>query len=175
MISSWPEYREDWHNPYAEDMAERMKSAVRAIRNLRTEMNVANSRKAKVYIVADDEKTGELLEECRESYEHMIFASQLLIQMDKTGIEENAVSVVIPRATIYMPLTDLVDFEKEKERLTKEKKRLEGELRRVNGMLNNEKFMSKAPEEKIAQERQKLEKYTGMMEKVEKELAALNR
>lgn len=65
----------------------------------------------------------------------MIYASELFVQMDKTGVEDNAVSVVIPKATIYMPLADLVDFEKEKERLTKEKKRLEGELKRVNGML----------------------------------------
>ena len=82
---------------------------------------------------------------------------------------------MIPKATIYMPLADLVDFEKEKERLTKEKKRLEGELKRVNGMLNNEKFMSKAPESKIAEEKEKLEKYTSMMTKVEEELKALEK
>ncbi len=96
----------------------------------------------------------------------MLFRSQL----EKTGIADNAVSVVIDKVTAYMPLSDLVDFEKEKERLSKEKKRLEGELKRVNGMLSNEKFMSKAPEEKVAQERAKLEKYTAMMAKVEEEL-----
>ena len=133
----------------AEEMAENIKNVIRGIRNIRTEMNVANSRKAQVYIVADDEATCKVLEGSRAAYEHMIYASELFVQMDKTGIEENAVSVVIPKATIYMPLADLVDFEKEKERLTKEKKRLEGELKRVNGMLNNEKFMSKAPESKI--------------------------
>ena len=138
-------------------------------------MNVANSRKAQVYIVADDETTCKVLEGSRDAYEHMIYASELFVQMDKTGIAENAVSVVIPKATIYMPLADLVDFEKEKERLTKEKKRLEGELKRVNGMLNNEKFMSKAPESKIAEEKEKLEKYTSMMTKVEEELKALEK
>ena len=75
----------------------------------------------------------------------MISASEVFVQMDKTGIDENAVSVVIDKATVYMPLADLIDFEKEKERLAKEQKRLEGELKRVHGMLNNEKFMSKAP------------------------------
>ena len=74
-----------------------------------------------------------------------------------------------------MPLADLVDFEKEIERLTKEKKKLTGELARVNGMLNNERFLSKAPEAKVAEERAKLEKYTAMMEKVEAELAALSK
>ncbi len=175
MISEWPVYNEQWNNAAAEEMAESMKSVIRGIRNLRTEMNVANSRKAQVYIVADNDKTCQMLTNCKESYEHMIFASELSVQMDKTGIESNAVSVVIPGATVYMPLADLVDFEKEKERLTKEKKRLEGELKRVNGMLNNEKFMSKAPENKIAEEREKLEKYTSMMAKVEEELAALEK
>ena len=175
MISSWPEYKEQWNNPAAEEMAENIKNVIRGIRNIRTEMNVANSRKAQVYIVADDEATCKVLEGSRDAYEHMIYASELFVQMDKTGIAENAVSVVIPKATIYMPLADLVDFEKEKERLTKEKKRLEGELKRVNGMLNNEKFMSKAPESKIAEEKEKLEKYTSMMTKVEEELKALEK
>ncbi len=175
MISHWPEYKEEWNNPAAEEMAESMKNVIRGIRNLRTEMNVANARKAKVYIVADDQATCDILSACRASYEHMIYASELSVQMDKTGVEDNAVSVVIPKATIYMPLSDLVDFEKEKERLTKEKKRLEGELKRVNGMLNNEKFMSKAPESKIAEEKEKLEKYTSMMAKVEEELQALSK
>lgn len=175
MISQWPVYKEQRNNPAAEEMAENMKNVIRGIRNLRTEMNVVNSRKAQVYIVADNEQTCGILTKCKSSYEHMIFASELFVQMDKTGVENNAVSVVIPGATIYMPLADLVDFEKEKERLTKEKKRLEGELARVNGMLNNEKFMSKAPENKIAEEREKLEKYTSMMKKVEEELAALEK
>ena len=175
MISSWPEYKEEWNNPAAETMAEHIKNVIRGIRNIRIEMNVANARKAQVYIVADDEETCKVLEGSQDAYEHMIYASELFVQMDKTGVEDNAVSVVIPKATIYMPLADLVDFEKEKERLTKEKKRLEGELKRVNGMLNNEKFMSKAPEAKVAEEKAKLEKYTSMMAKVEEELKALDK
>lgn len=78
-------------------------------------------------------------------------------QADKTGIAEDAVSVVIPNATLYIPFAELVDLAKEIERLEKEEKRLEGELSRVNGMLHNERFMSKAPESKIAEERGKLE------------------
>ena len=103
----------------------------------------------------------------------MISASEVSIQSDKAGIEENAVSSVIDKATVYMPLADLIDFKKERERLEKEKKRLEGELKRVKGMLGNERFMSKAPEQKIAEEKEKLLKYEGMMHKVEEELAAL--
>ncbi|MDD7403317.1 MAG: valine--tRNA ligase [Butyribacter sp.] len=173
MISNWPEYQESWNDSLAEEQAELMKNLIRGIRNIRTEMNVVPSRKAKVYIVADDDTTYETLKNLTASYEHMIFASEVSVQMDKEGIEDNAVSVVIDKATIYMPLADLIDFEKEKERLTKEKKRLEGELKRVNGMLNNEKFMSKAPEKKIAEEKEKLAKYESMMAKVVEELAAL--
>ncbi len=174
MISDWPEYRKDWEYMEAEDKARLMKDLVRAIRNTRSEMNVAPSRKAEVYLVADDEAVGSSLQKLVSTYQHMISASEVKVQLDKSGIAENAVSVVIDRVTAYMPLSDLVDFEKEKERLAKEKKRLEGELKRVNGMLNNEKFMSKAPEAKIAEERAKLEKYTAMMAKVEEELLLVN-
>lgn len=173
MISNWPEFKEEWDNKDAENKAELMKALTRGIRNRRSEMNVAPSRKAKVYIVADDDETKETLTSLVPSYQHLISASEVQVQSDKTGIEDNAVSVVIDKATIYMPLADLVDLSKEKERLEKEKKRLEGELKRVNGMLNNEKFMSKAPEAKINEEKAKLEKYQAMMSKVEEELAAL--
>ncbi|MDE6851664.1 MAG: class I tRNA ligase family protein, partial [Lachnospiraceae bacterium] len=173
MISPWPEYQEKWHDPDAETGIELAKNLIRGIRNIRSEMNVQPSRKAKVYIVADDAETAKRLEDLRNVYFHLISASDVMVQQDKTGIEDNAVSVVIDKAVIYMPVSDLVDLEKEKERLTKEKKRLEGELKRVHGMLGNEKFMSKAPEQKIAEEREKLTKYESMMSKVEEELAAL--
>ena len=174
MISTWPQYREEWNAPQDEEIMETVQNVVRGIRNRRAEMNVVNSRKAKVYLVADQE-VADALSRCRSAYEHMINASEVVIQTDKAGIESDAVSVVTDKVTAYMPLADLVDFEKEIERLTKEKKKLTGELARVNGMLNNERFLSKAPEAKVAEERAKLEKYTAMMEKVESELAALSK
>ena len=175
MISKWPEFDAAWEKKDAENKAEMMKNLIRGIRNIRTEMNVAPSRKAQVYIVADDTKICDSLKELVGTYQHMISASEVFVQMDKTGIDENAVSVVIDKATVYMPLADLIDFEKEKERLAKEQKRLEGELKRVHGMLNNEKFMSKAPEAKIAEEKEKLAKYESMMAKVQEQLKALEK
>ncbi len=175
MISKWPEFDAAWENKDAENKAEMMKNLIRGVRNIRTEMNVAPSRKAQVYIVADDTKICDSLKELVGTYQHMISASEVFVQMDKTGIDENAVSVVIDKATVYMPLADLIDFEKEKERLAKEQKRLEGELKRVHGMLNNEKFMSKAPEAKIAEEKEKLAKYESMMAKVQEQLKALEK
>lgn len=102
-------------------------------------------------------------------------ASDVSVQADKNGIEDDAVSVVIPGATLYLPLEDLVDFEKEKERLLKRKERLTKELARSRGMLSNEKFLSKAPEAKVQEEKEKLAGYEQMMAQVEERLAQMNR
>ena len=134
-------------------------------------MNVKPSRKATVYIVSENENVREIFTNSKVFFATLAGASEVIIQEDKTGIDEDAVSAVIPNATIYMPFADLVDIEKEIERLNKEKERLAGELKRVEGMLANEKFVSKAPEAKIAEERAKLEKYTNMMAQVEERLA----
>ncbi len=173
MVSSWPECNRIRECKEAEQKVGLIKDVIRSVRNTRAEMNVVPSRKAKVYLVADDEETCAMLRDLSGIYRHMVFASELSVQMDKSGIEENAVSAVIDKITVYMPLSDLIDFDKERERLAKEKKRLEGELKRVNGMLGNEKFMGKAPEKKIAEEKAKLAKYESMMAKVIEELAAL--
>jgi len=98
-----------------------------------------------------------------------------VVQGNRVGIGEDAVSVVVTDAVVYLPLEDLVDFEQEIERLTKEEERLTKELARVNGMLSNEKFISKAPEAKINEEKAKLEKYTQMMEQVKERLAGLRK
>ena len=100
-------------------------------------------------------------------------ASEIDVQADKAGIPEDAVSVVIPNAVVYIPLEELVDMAKERERLEKEKAKLAKELARSNGMLNNEKFLSKAPQAKVDEEKAKLEKYKQMMEDVENRLAQL--
>ena len=96
-----------------------------------------------------------------------------MIQKDKEGIAQDAVSVVIANATLYIPFAELVDISQEIARLEKEEKRLEGELARVNGMLSNERFLSRAPEAKIAEEKEKLEKYTQMMKQVKVRLEQL--
>ena len=104
------------------------------------------------------------------AYSLLAGASEVQVQADKAGISEDAISVVIPGAVVYLPLEDLVDFEKEKERLLKEKERLAKELSRSRGMLSNEKFLSRAPEAKVQEEREKLAKYEQMMEQVEERL-----
>lgn len=103
----------------------------------------------------------------------MAFVNDLIIQHDKAGIAEDAVSIVVPDATVYLPLEELIDFEQEIERLSKEEARLEKEIARASGMLNNERFVSKAPEAKVQEERDKLETYKQMMEQVKERLAGL--
>ena len=136
-------------------------------------MQVAPSRKAKVYVVSENDGILAAFIEGRLFFASLAYASEVVIQKDKQGIESDAVSVVIPGATLYIPFAELVDIAQEIARLEKEEKRLQGELARVNGMLNNEKFISKAPEAKIAEEREKLEKYTQMMEQVRLRLKQL--
>ena len=173
MISSWPEYKEEWNFAAEEKAIETIKEAVRGIRTVRTSMNVPNSKKATVYVVSDNAEIRNIFEHGKVFFAALGFASEVLVQADKTGIAEDAVSALLPEAAIYMPLAELVDIEKERERLQKEVKRLEGELARVNGMLNNEKFVSRAPEAKIQEERDKREKYTQMMNQVKERLAQL--
>lgn len=175
MMSSWPEYKESSCYPEAENIVDHMKEIIRGVRNVRAEMNVAPSRKAKTYIVCENENLCQGFEEIKESSMPLMSANEIQIQSDKSGIAEDAVSVVVADAVVYLPMEELVDFEQELERLTKEEARLTKELARVNGMLNNEKFISKAPEAKINEERTKLEKYTQMMEQVQERLKGLRK
>ena len=175
MISRWPEYREDWCYPEEEAAVGHMKDAVRAVRNLRTDMNVQPGRKAHVYLVSGDAKLREDFEALKSNFQVLLYAESVNVQADKTGIAEDAVSAVIHGAVVYMPLEDLVDLAKERERLEKEKARLAGELERSHKMLGNEKFVSRAPEAKIQEEKEKLAKYEQMMAEVEARLAQLTR
>ena len=173
MMSTWPEYKEEWNFEKEENILEHMKEIIRGVRNIRAEMNVAPSRKAKTFVVCADEELKAGFEEIKISSASLMNASEIIVQDTKEGIEDDAVSVVVTDAVVYLPLAELVDFEQERERLKKEEAKLVKELARVNGMLNNERFISKAPEAKINEEKAKLEKYTQMMEQVQERLAGL--
>ncbi|MBP5159363.1 MAG: valine--tRNA ligase [Lachnospiraceae bacterium] len=170
MISNWPKFDPSFVFEKEEETVELVKDAVRGVRNIRTEMNVANSRKASIYIVSDSEKIRSDFERSKVFFSSLAGASDVTIQEGTEGIDPDAVSAVLHGATLYIPFADLVDIEKEIERLTKEKTRLEGELKRSNGMLSNPSFVDKAPKEKLEAEREKLKKYTDMYEKVKERL-----
>ena len=173
MMSDWPQFSEDWCYADAENITDHMKEVIRGVRNARAEMNVPPSRKAKVYVVCEDEKLCEGFEELTTCACPLMSASELAVQADKAGIADDAVSIVVPDASVYVPLEELIDFEQEIERLTKEEEKLTKEINRAKGMLSNEKFVSKAPQAKVDEEKAKLEKYTQMMEQVKERLEAL--
>ena len=175
MVSEWPVYREEYHFEAEENEVEAIKVAVRNIRNLRAEMNVAPSRKAKVFVVSEDPVIRTYFENSKVFFATLGYASEVVVQTDKTGIDDDAVSTIIPGAVIYIPFADLVDVEKEIARLEKEEKKLEGEIKRASGMLKNEKFVSKAPAAKVEAEKEKLAKYTAMAEQVKARLAQLKK
>lgn len=175
MISSWPVYDENNNFAAEEKAIETIKEAVRNIRNLRADMNVAPSRKALVYVVSASEDVKNIFSNSLGFFGTLAYASEVKVQADKAGIPEDAVSTVIPDAVIYIPFAELVDIDKEIERLKKEEGRLQGEIKRCNGMLNNEKFTSKAPQAKIDEEKAKLVKYTQMLEQVTERLETLSK
>ena len=175
MVSDWPVFDEAYDFPKEEEAVELIKTAVTAMRGLRNDMNVPPSRKAKVYVVSEQQHVRDIFEGSKLFFMALGSASEVLIQSTKDGIDADAVSVVIPNATVYMPFADLVDIEKETERLTKELARLEGEVKRSTGMLSNERFLSKAPEAKIAEEKDKLAKYEAMLAQVKERLAHLKK
>lgn len=163
MISRFPVY--DKALDFAEDekTMEAVMKAVSGIRNRRAEMNVPPSKKSKVIVVTKDTKT---YNNSKQFFEKLASASEVEVLPDKEGIDSKAVNIVVDGAEIFLPLEELVDKDKELERLNKEKKQLEGEIKRVEGKLNNKGFVSKAPQKLIEEEKAKGIKYREMLEKV---------
>ena len=174
MMSQWPVYEEKWEDKKAEEILTHYQEIIRGVRNVRAEMNVPNSRKATIYVVCGDGVLRDGFSLLGESAKMMAAANAFIPQPDKSGIADTAVSVVVPDATVYVPLEELIDFEQEIERLKKEEARLTKEIARASGMLKNEKFISKAPEAKVQEEREKLNKYQQMMEQVKERLNGLS-
>ncbi len=175
MTASWPEYSDVYSFDKEATAVELIKEAVKAVRAVRTDMNVPPSRKAKVYVVSEDAEIREVFDRSRIFFATLGYASEIYVQSDKSGIADDAVSAVIPNTVIYIPFAELVDIAKELERLKKEDERLEGELKRVRGMLANENFVKKAPQAKLDEEKAKLEKYENMSQQVKERIIALSK
>ena len=165
VIANWPHYKEEDNMASEEEMMELAMDGIRNIRNARAEMDVPPSKKAKVIIVPAEGKKS-AVEATKEYFVTLASASTVEIVETEENIAEDAVSVVINGAKIFIPLDELVDFEKEKERLTKEKAKLESEIKRVNGKLSNQGFLAKAPESLVNEEKAKKEKFEEMMKSV---------
>jgi valyl-tRNA synthetase len=175
MVSEWPVYRDEFSFEKKVTAIEMIKEAVKGIRDVRTSMNVAPGRKAEVFVVSAEKSVRDIFEENKKFFAVLGYASEVIVKENREGIADDAVSAVLPKAVVYIPFAELVDIDKELERLAKEKDRLTGEIKRCEGMLANEKFISKAPESKINEEKGKLENYRSMMAKVEERIKALSK
>lgn len=166
MISSWPVYQEALNDPESENRMNTVMEAIRSIRNIRAEMKVPVTRKAKAVFIIEDKDMGTIFRSEQSTFMRLAGVSEMIVHDQRESIPEDAVSSVIKGVEIYIPMDELLDFEKEMERLLKEKETLEGELARVNGKLNNEGFTAKAPAAVVEAEREKQKKYTELYEKV---------
>lgn len=163
-ISQWPLYEEENEDYESTKDMEFIIEAIKSIRNLRTEMNVHPSRKAKTYILPTKEAEN-AFKESSLYLEKLGFASEVIIIKDKSNLKE-AVSIVVPGGEVLLPMLDLIDKEKELERLSKEKAKLIGEIERIDKKLSNENFVKKAPDKVINEEKEKRLTYSTMLEKV---------
>ncbi|WP_315167744.1 valine--tRNA ligase [Metaclostridioides mangenotii] len=173
IVADWPKYTEEDCMAKEEDMMETIMSGIRSIRNVRSEMNVPPSKKAKVIIVPNDDSK-EAFELGKNYFTTLASASTVEIIGDKSGIPEDAVSIVNDGVEIFIPLAELVDIEKEIERLSKEKDNIEKEIKRVNGKLSNQGFLAKAPQSLVDEEKAKKDKFEDMLKSVEDRLINLN-
>ncbi|GAB6086807.1 valine--tRNA ligase [Alkaliphilus crotonatoxidans] len=173
ITAPWPVFQEDQSHREAEEKMILIMSAIKNIRNVRAEMNVVPSKKAKLFMVAASSITADIILEGKQYFNTLAGISEINVLSNQDEIPSDSVSIVVQGAELFIPLDDLIDFEKEIERLEKEKKKLEAEIKRVTGKLSNEGFLSKAPEALIQEERQKEVKFQQMMSTVMERLNSL--
>lgn len=172
MISSWPKYEEKLNFYECSEKVEEIMNVIRSIRARRADMNVPPSKKAKIILFSKNES---IYKECLEFFKKLAFVSQVEFIENPLENVENMVSVVTKDTQIYIPMGELVDFEKELERLEKEKSKVQKDIDFVMNKLNNESFVAKAPQKVIEQEREKANKYKEIMQNLEKSIAALKK
>ncbi len=166
ISAAWPEYSKDNDYKDAEEQMNLAMNIVRSIRNIKAEMDVLPSKKVNAYFIPGNNEIKGMIEDGQGYFSNLAKVEEIKIINSKEEAGDNAASSVIDGVEIYIPLADLIDFEKEVERLEKEKSKLEGEIKRASGKLNNKKFTDKAPEKVVAAEKEKLEKYKDMYNKV---------
>ena len=174
MISQWPEFDESMCYETEESEMSIIIEAIRSVRAIRTEMNVPVSRKAQI-IAVTDKAYSHVFQEAAPYFMRLASASGVSVQEDNTNIPEDAAAAAVSVAKLFIPLDELIDFEKEIARLEKEKANLENELKRVNGKLSNQGFVSKAPAAVIEEEKAKREKYQSMYDSVIQRISQLKK
>ncbi|MCC8014146.1 MAG: valine--tRNA ligase [Eubacterium sp.] len=173
MISKWEEYKEEYNFPKEEKAIELIKTAVKSIRNRRAEMNVAPSKKVEVFVGSENPEVREIFENGKVFFASLASASEVVIEENAADKGRDFVSLVIPGALISIPFAELIDIEKETQRLKKEVEKLQKEVERVEKKLSNPGFVGKAPEKVINEEKAKGEKYAKMLAAVKEQLESL--
>ena len=169
MISEWPQFKEEFNFENEEDVIEMLKNIIGEVRNVRNNMNVHPSKKAKLIFVT--QKYGDIIKQSEQFLLKLAFGEEIVVQENKDNIPANAITIMEKDLELYIPFEDLVDLKAEKERLEGEKAKLEAEVARATKMLSNPGFVSKAPESKINEEKEKLAKYEEMLKNVNDRLA----
>ena len=172
MLKSWPEVKPELDFPDEEAKMEGVMEVIRTIRNLRAEMNVAAGKRTHLMLLPAD-GWAETLAHAGQYFQRLAGASETAIIESSAAVTEKTVSAVTKACTLYIPLGDLVDFEKEIARLSKELDNLHKEIARAEGKLNNPGFVSKAPAALVEQEKGKLALNQQKAEQVEKRIAEL--
>lgn len=170
VISDWPKYRKDFEFPKEEADTAILKEAVKAVRNIRASKDIPPGKKLNIIIAPDNEACAQTFEKGAAIFKLLARAEAITVTKDKSSVPEDALSAVIENATVFVPLDGVIDREEEKKKLLSEKERLEAEVKRCEGMLNNDRFISKAPPAKVEEEKEKLAKYKQMLDKVNAEL-----
>jgi len=174
ILTEWPKFKEELEFEESEKSIEFIKTAIKGIRNARAEMNIVPSRKANIIFVGNDPEIKGYLENGARYFMNLASAESIKIQDNKNGIGEDNISIVLDKCEVFLPLKDLIDFDKEIERLEKEKEKLEGEIKRVVGKLSNQGFVAKAPAKVVEEEKEKQKKYEEMLSKVLERLESIN-
>ena len=174
MRASWPKYTNDFQFAEEAEEMEGVMDVIRSIRNLRAEMNVPPARRTAVYMVTPAENAP-AFEMARAYLMKLAGAENVIVQQDKSGIPKGAVNAVCAMGEAFIPLDQLIDIDKEIERVNKEINRMKGEVARAEGKLGNPGFVAKAPEKVINEEKNKLDVAKDMLAKLEHRLAELQK
>ncbi|MBQ3879839.1 MAG: class I tRNA ligase family protein, partial [Oscillospiraceae bacterium] len=172
MIAPWPAYSESLHFPADEDEITAIMDAIRAIRNRRAEMNVPPTRKAKLLIFAKNPK---IFKDGEGYITRLAYASEIELLSAAPESTEGMVIVVTDAATLYLPMSDLVDVEAELARLAKERAEAENGLARTKAKLANESFTAKAPQKVVDMERARAEKFESLLAQIAESVKALEK
>ena len=173
MLSQWPTYQESLNFAKEEAQMELLMESIRAIRVRRNEMNVPPSRKAQVFAVSDNADTCKVMEEGKACFLKLAYASELTVQAQAPADSAKMVSIVTGDVQMYLPMNELIDFEKERKRLNKEKQKAEKDLAFIEKKLSNPGFLGKAPEKVVEGEKVKAEKLREQIAKLDESLATL--